>query len=1816
MSGPSNGSWHSAMPFRPPTVDEALPYSPFTSVVPFSPDIIPFPSTEPPTPPTTLTPEQQTAAKKAVGILNDEIRGTSSTAEHLQHTLLQLQDLLNPSELSQFEFKAATQLATPPPESPSTSQAHGPVPLNAPSLSPFASMLLKHTDVSYLHAGLQSPQRHKQQRALPRQPVSQPSSQPASQPHTSSANDVALAHNANMQYPASTSSSAISNTPSRPRPAVVIKPHGPSGPREEYKRYDAGISDGALKRKQENARANNELPAMRAHEREIAERKTKDMLKLLNKLSEARHEGHDDHSEYFSTITAVEAEVTVLNNKGLTGLSNAISNLVNMGCFSALPLEKTLFLQSLCEPSIAATSELPQDLTEGDVKGWLDMAQSGLQACELVLRTMVNGAEDRRICSEDVVRDIIKTLKHVLDMCIIPIVESRRTGSSSDLFQISSANKDAIQTVLRSCGYVLSSLATLIGKVNLAETALSPIEYIAFSIIFVQNGESEKESALEVKKCEAFRQKAMDVLVQIFACHSDQRNSITIEVLNNLEKLPDKRASARQFKSSREAPIMLVSALFMRIVQAAACRNSQEERTATQTGATKPDDDDESESSESETENQHLKKGARKATKRNPSDIANKLMDDATRVALDISHFLVTRARNVSKSGDKPFRNLLDLFIEDFCNVLGSPEWPAAALLLEKLLGYMVNIVQNNTKEMNVPDKDMALATLGRMGGGIIDFSIRLKQHRRGLDISQSELSNKLVRLADDAFENSINNHDLLGLEGPYWVVLDALPKYLKPQASQDDPHLQSVNGCHITFWMHAFNQAFKSNEEDGSRHKSIDLLEVELRKLVLDPDWLSREYKSQNVTDAQRQLAAGIVTLQSSFCKYLPGVINTLINNTKNTSAMLKARAMSSLTQLIEKDPRMINEQTFISITRLLADSSPKVRENTVSLISKCLEQNPSLERHCLGSILQLINDSATGPKKRAIKLLKDIYIGATSKENKLSIATCLLIPVQDDDKGISDLTCQTLEDIWLAPESSNARSDDNQRKFGRDKKVSLLVDTVQKIQGHATHLEAFETFFTTVLSSKAKYSSANFKICKELVAVMVEGVIGTESGVGENSQARILQTLSIFAKVNQSLFTSDQVQLLKLYVKDLASTADLPVLRPTVTIFRYVFPTLPSLQEAFAEEVRISLSQTVSKLAGWAAQCHPTCRETLLDVAHCLWMISPLVKGDSPTALQGIQKLMTLISSVVVQLEPYSTGAPKKVHAITSYLTILGVFGKVCDFDRYIDLWRRTLLNSAQKAINNKQLTANQLKRLIEWKGNSVSALLLEGVRPFTLQSWEMSVREQALRSAGEICQQSPKMFMRIDVEKAFKLVFINQNNLELKRAVLTQFRDFFTSAERRSETGAEIAVGEGAIRGAARLDTSFLASDNDSATLHLAQKFLSDIVSIALGKADDLALLATNIIISISRQGLVHPKEVGPALIALETSPVPQISQKAFLEHQKIHLQHETMFEKEYMAAITQAFVYQRDVCNDSHGLTQPTFKPKMHLLFNVLKTGGRKTLKKFLTNICKQIDFELSKLDCTGAIPDVVLFARFCLENLGLFDYARIDEIVQLISSLESIVLKHTGPAVALAIETEIPQHLSKPAQQSQEFTDEGTSSNPTVQDYTANLIPEARLRQLTVACMILQMMWETRSFIRRIYNMQGKITAKDFQKPATRMNFVSGKELWDRMSSIMTSMDNRESMMKQCNDFAELLEVDREAKFNDEDIDASDQLAKAAAGYETPDEDAPNGEGPSNGRGKKRKSSAVGGNTPKKSRSRVKKVPNRKGSKTPDGDDWD
>ncbi|KAH7398305.1 sister chromatid cohesion protein-like protein Mis4 [Pyrenochaeta sp. MPI-SDFR-AT-0127] len=1826
MAGYENGNWHNALggglPYRrPPTVDEALPYSPFTSIIPFSPDIIPFPTAEPPTPPSTLNQDQQNAANKAVGILNNEIRG-QSTAQHLNATLNQLRDLLQRDKLPEYNFKPMPQLATPPPESPQN-EINGSASTKAPSLSPFASMLLKQTDVSFAPFGVRTPDRPRKDSAPTRQAAPPSQARTAVQAPPATPNGKVYAPTASIPYSSSALSSAPSSTPARPNgPTVMIKPK--SVRHEEYQRYDTiDTPESSTQKKKVDQRDEGGATVLRPHEREIADRKTGELRFLVDSLSEDKDDL--DGSDNFMRVSTADGEFNLLKSRPMDTLSEKMSNVVNLGRFAALPVDLVMQIQSLLHPTVTCTSKnglFLQEEGSSELSESIETAKFALKASKLLLETMIEGRDDYRMRREEIIDIIIDLIKLIKDACIVPIVQSRRSGASEDLFSAASGQKKELQAVLRLCGSVLSRFATLIGKYNLSDRALNTLEYLTLELLVEQNSDHEKDSIFTIARFEQFRQKAMDVLAQIFARHTEQQKSILNGIFSNLEKLPDKKASARQFKSAREVPIMTISALFMRFVQVAATNKEREKTPATTDAAEETLEED---GSDYEPGVSASKKGrGTNKSAGSPTQIALHLTNNANQIAAHIAGSLIERASNVSKTGDKPFRNLLDLFIDDFCNVLGSPEWPAAVMLLLQLLSRMYNILQGEqAAKQSVVDKDMALTTMARIGCGVIDFKHGLKQLKRRLDTSQSDLSSKLDRLVDDALNDDsrekIHDADLLAFDGPYRIIIESLSDYLDLRPSQDDPHLQSVSGCHLSSWLAAVIKAFPEQDQDD-RPLAVKDVQQHLESIIMDPKWLAQKFKFEAVSDVQSKLAAGIVTLQSQVCRFLPRMVNVMVLYTRDkNSSKLRSRGITGLEQLIDKDPRVIGERDIINIAGSLSDASPMVRESTLSLVSTCLEREPSLERYVLASILNMTTDVSNGPKKKAIKLLKDLYLGPTTRDNKLKIAISLLLPSQDDEHAISDLSRNVLEDIWLTSPKSNTKTDENRLKLDRAHRASLMVDIIELIQGRTVHIEAFEKFFVHALSSDAKGPAANMRTCKELVADMIDDVIGSESGSSVRSQARIMNALSIFAKVKSTLFTVDQVQLLKLYIKEIANVEDLSLVRPTVIIFRHVFPTLPTLQHAFAEEVRASLMRIVSKLATCASLGWATSKETLLDVAHCLWTISAMPD-------MGPDKLCLTITSILCQLRPLLASTRDQAvtlrNKITSYLILLGTFGKVCNFDQYIDTFRSKVLLQTRSFIAKKQATEQQMEPLLD-KRSSASLLLLDTVRPFTMQSWDLSIRECALQSLGGICQQSPQLFMRAEVEKVVKLVFINEDNDQLKRVALSFFDEYFTFAERRSETGAQIATGKGAVNGSARLETSFVANENDSATLHLAQKFLSNFVDAALKYNNELAVLATSIIASISRQGLVHPKECGAALVALGTSLNEHIARVASLEHKRIHEKQESYLEKEYMQAIRIAFDYQCNVFNDPHGMLEATHSPKLAKLFEALKIGKKVTFKKFVDNLCKQVDFDLSKLDTSGTPPDGILFARFCLENLALLDFPHLEELAVFLNAVEAIVLKNTGPAVALAIETEMPKRLvvlEQPQLQEAGVMNGALLPPPESMFSGSQIAPptidDARLRQITTACMILQMVWETRTFVRRCYNLHkfnGRIPQKEYSKPANRNNFVSGKELWERLTPIMSALGNREVMVKQCYDFADLLEIDREAKIAEDEDDAT-----LEAGYETPNENGDEANGvpfPTSGRSRKRKSNVSLGNTPKKSRVRQHGSKSKKrNSRTPDGDD--
>lgn len=884
----------------------------------------------------------------------------------------------------------------------------------------------------------------------------------------------------------------------------------------------------------------------------------------------------------------------------------------------------------------------------------------------------------------------------------------------------------------------------------------------------------------------------------------------------------------------------------------------------------------------------------------------------------------------------------------------------------------------------------------------------------------------------------------------------------------------------------------------------------------------------------------------------------------------------------MLEKDPSLLDRDASVMrvILRCATDASPMVRDSALGLIAKCIALKPKLEEDGCRIILTCAADPTAGVRKRCIGLLKDIYLKTSRTELKLAIVDSFLQRATDTEESVATLARQTFEEVWLTPfhELIDSSQDGSKLRVGLGERVTLIASLVQRSE---TALETLGFCLKKILSDNSKTASLNFKVCKAMVATMFEKLVEDESSEKEFQQA-LLQTITVFAKANAKLFSPDQLETLHPYIGNLATAEDLFIFRSVVVIYRCVLPYLSSAHNSLLKEVQNDLFKSVAKLA----------RSELNEVMACLWTINGV--------LRNTDRLVKLTISVLKPIQHYrnvdlADNANSAIVArAKSYIRIAGCVGRHCDLEKYEPHFKNAFPS---------------------WKGGSVAGLMIDSIVPFTLPKQPLELRVMALESVGSICQSWPAQFSRDEPRKILSMVF-KEDNASLQNIVLKSFAEFFAMHEGKAEKSVVPSAEKADQENSTRLGGSLKASDNDGAAALIAQHFLQSMLRVAQSRQDAYALTAIELIASINRQGLVHPKECAGVLVSLETSTVPAIAKVAFDTHKMLHQQYESMFEREYMRAVQEAFYYQRDVVGDPSGALARPYVAKLAPLFDIIKTSNSRYQKKFLSNLCSKVDFELKKLDSTGDPPEHLLLTRFVAQNLAFFDYGQLAELVSAVECMERIV-SATGTVVAHSIEIEIfPPRMEAPLG---ELSSEPVPQGPGNAEPLPQVNPSV-LRQLATAAASLSMLWEARTYLRRLYGIHahvrekdGKAAAKELNKSATKVQGVTGDKFWDAISRNMEALNSEDQMISKCREFATLLAIDDEFKVG-EDEDAEGNSFDAVADLDD------TGPGPGSLGGQrpgKRKNSVSSQNPAKRPRGRKSGSGKKRASTEPEDDMiWD
>lgn len=1490
----------------------------------------------------------------------------------------------------------------------------------------------------------------------------------------------------------------------------------------------------------------------------------------------------------FVNTRALEVHGLVLSSDAHSYLQKALRKVASFDRLADIPSDYLNRVQKLCEKSIIASQapdlSLNDPSNESEAQGWLckvDDVLNAMLAIGTLLQTMSGRQTERDLCPEDLIEAIPNVLNQAFDHCIIPAVEARANGKDAERFGFFSAQRRFIGSLINQSKKVLTLFADFLSRIEVSEGTITAVEFFAAKLIFVENAHNDKDSAVGPQKYESARRGAMDVLAKIFSRYPDQRPFILDEILVSLEKLPSTRQSARQFKLADGKNIQLLTALVLQLVQTTALEVPRASKAKRRLQAPGNGDDDESmgdgngiknEDSDDDNDDDGLDESLERLAAK-----VNRLYDNASRSAQYIIKFIVQRAMTSTKSGDQPYRNILDLFTEDLINVLGSTDWPAAELLLRIMASHMVGIADLDKSPATA--KSMALELLGWMGSAISDIIATAQHMLPALDDFENEITDYLKQQFEDFSSRALHPQDLVAPSGPYRMALEYLAQNINPDNSQ----LTSARGFYLAQWAKNVCTLYYNAEdnEELAHDETTDELVSLLSKSFSDSRWMETHKQFDSISNVQGRFAYILTVLTSSFGKAFDTILKVLLNSIASDQAKVRSRSLKSVIYMLEKDPNLLDRDASVMrvILRCTTDASPMVRDSALSLIAKCIGLKPKLEEEGCRSILACATDQTAGVRKRCIGILKDRYHKTTRHELKLAILDSFLQRTGDHEDSVATLARQTFEEIWLVPfhESIDSTSDGPKLKMALGEQVGLIVSLVQRSD---SALDSLSTCLRAVLSDKSKSASLNFKVCKSMVAIMFQRLVEDADASGKEFQQALLQTITVFAKANAKLFSPDQLEALHPYIGHLATADDLFIFRSVVVIYRCVLPHLSSAHNTLLKEVQNDLFKSVAKLA----------RAELNEVMACLWTIN--------SVLQNTDRLVKLTVSVLKPLQEYKgikdLSEEKNAGILArakSYIRIAGCVGRHCDLEEYLNHFKKSFPTST---------------------GRTVADIMVDFILPFTLFYQPFELRVMSLESLGSICQSWPGQFGREPSRKTFAQVF-KEDAPGLHNIVLRSFADFFAIHEGRSEKSVMPAAETTAKEDSTRLGGSLKASDNDGAAALIAQNFLKDMLKVAQSRQDTYALTAIELIASINRQGLVHPKECAGVLVSLETSTVPAIAKVAFDTHKMLHSQYESMFEREYMRAIQEAFYYQRDIVGDSNGATARPYVAKLAPLFDIVKISNSKYQKKFLSNLCSKVDFELKKLDTSGDPPEHLLLSRFISQNLAYFDYAQLAELIPTITAMERIV-SSTGTAVAHAIEMDIlPSPIGPPMVETPAGM-VGLATETPMPTAMPQQVNPATLRVLATAASSLLMLWEARTYLRRLYNVsshtkdkEGKPAAKELNKPAHKVHGFTGDRFWEAITRNMTALGSQEAMLAKCREFSTLLAIDEEFKVDrgddaDGDLDAIGEVDDMLAT-------------PSGGRPPKRKSSVSSTGANKRPKSRKGSVGRKKSSPDPD-EPWD
>ncbi|XP_021235062.1 nipped-B-like protein isoform X3 [Numida meleagris] len=788
-----------------------------------------------------------------------------------------------------------------------------------------------------------------------------------------------------------------------------------------------------------------------------------------------------------------------------------------------------------------------------------------------------------------------------------------------------------------------------------------------------------------------------------------------------------------------------------------------------------------------------------------------------------------------SKQGEEDYRPLFENFIQDLLSTVNKPEWPAAELLLSLLGRLLVHQFSNKSTEMA-----LRVASLDYLG----TVAARLRKDAVTSKMDQGSIARILKQASggDDEIQQ----------------LQKALLDYLD-ENTETDASLVFSRKFYIAQWFRdttmETEKAIKSQKDEDSSEGTHHAKDVETTGQIMHRAESRKKFLRSIIKTAPSQFStlkiysdtvdyedaclivrylASMRPFAQSFDIYLTQILRVLGEN----AIAVRTKAMKCLSEVVAVDPSILARPDMQrGVHGRLMDNSTSVREAAVELLGRFVLCRPQLAEQYYDMLIERILDTGISVRKRVIKILRDICIEQPTFP-KITEMCVKMIRRVNDEEGIKKLVNETFQKLWFTPTPHHD-------KEAMTRKILNITDVVAACRD--TGYDWFEQLLQNLLKSEedASYKPVK-KACTQLVDNLVEHILKYEEslsdsdnkGVNSGRLVACITTLFLFSKIRPQLMVKHAMTMQPYLATKCSTQNDFMVICNVAKILELVVPLMEHPSETFLATIEEDLMKLIIKYGMTVVQ----------HCVSCLGSVVNKVTQNYKFVWACFNRYYGALSKLKSQHQedPNSTILTANKPALLRSLFTVGALCRHFDFDHE------------------------------DFKGNSkvnIKDKVLELLMYFTKHSDE-EVQTKAIIGLGFAFIQHPSLMFEQEVKTLYNSILSDKNcSVNLKIQVLKNLQTYLQEEDTRMQQ-----ADRDWKKVAKQEDLKEMGDISSGMSSSIMQLYLKQVLEAFFHTQSNVRHFALNVIALTLNQGLIHPVQCVPYLIAMGTDPEPSMRNKA--------------------------------------------------------------------------------------------------------------------------------------------------------------------------------------------------------------------------------------------------------------------------------------------------------------------------------------------------